>query len=164
MDANGNRIKQARQIRGMSFEGLAAKIDCETHQLVRYEANLDPTPKDKLERIAIATTFPLAFFFQSNGPEFPLGSMLFHERTAPPCDFCAQGSGNFQCDFPLKEECKECHGRTERKGFHVCRRCMGSGIEPCSANICASCTKSKGEGVNRVDYCPMHQRTKGIRA
>jgi hypothetical protein len=156
---NGTRIRQAREILGLSREEFAGKVGCGPSELVRYEANLSETPRGTAERISIATGFSPRFFAQPDPPGFPLGSLLFH--TLPPkCSVCGKrAEDSYLCDFPTGEECTKCLGYTEAKGFHACKRCLGSGVEPCSKPLCAACTVTNGlpaENVNRIDHCPTH--------
>src|SRR5918911_1141940 len=81
---NGDRIKQAREIRGLTQAELAERIgysQATIAHLERNSAQLLLQPSEKIvQAIALQTGFPLQFFYQESGPEFPLGSLLFRSR------------------------------------------------------------------------------------
>jgi Zn-dependent peptidase ImmA (M78 family)/transcriptional regulator with XRE-family HTH domain len=82
--ASGDRIRQAREIRGMTQMELAALIGVEQSHVSHLEQGIrDPSP-ETLQRVAMATQFSVAFFRQSSGPEFPLGSLLYRRRMTLP--------------------------------------------------------------------------------
>lgn len=74
----GQRIKQAREIRGYSRAEFARLVHCTEQKLVRFEADLDEPPDGVMDSIAVVTGFSPMFFRQPPGPEFPLGSLLYH--------------------------------------------------------------------------------------
>lgn len=75
---SGERIKQARQIRGMSPKQFARMVHCTPRELTRYETDLEQPPVDVLNSMAIVTSFPVRFFRQPPPPAFGLGSLVFH--------------------------------------------------------------------------------------
>ena len=76
----GARIKQARQIRGLSTERFAELIRRTPREVIRYETDLEQPLVETLERIAIVLSWPIGFFRQKPPPwDFPEGSLLFHE-------------------------------------------------------------------------------------
>lgn len=75
---SGDRIKQARQIRGLSLQRVADLIHRTKRELIRYETDLEQPPVETLERIAIVVGFPIGFFRQPPGPQFSMGSLDFH--------------------------------------------------------------------------------------
>lgn len=75
----GARIKQARQIRGLSVERMAELIHQTPRKLNRFEDDLEQPLVETLERIAIVLSWPIGFFRQGPPPDFPMGSLLFHE-------------------------------------------------------------------------------------
>jgi Zn-dependent peptidase ImmA (M78 family)/transcriptional regulator with XRE-family HTH domain len=79
---NGDRIKQARELRGLTQVELAERIDINRGALTHYEVGRYEPPDDVLDAIAQATGFPLAFFQQEMTLEFPLGSLLFRSRAS----------------------------------------------------------------------------------
>jgi len=79
---NGDRIKQARELRGLTQAELAERIEINRGVLTHYEVGRYEPPDDVLDAIAQVTGFPLAFFQQEMTLEFPLGSLLFRARSS----------------------------------------------------------------------------------
>lgn len=81
---NGDRVKQAREINGLTQAELAERIGYSQATIAHLERNstqLLLQPSEKIvQAIALQTGFPLQFFYQEAGPEFPLGSLLFRSR------------------------------------------------------------------------------------
>lgn len=73
----GDRVKQAREITGLSREAMAAQLGVEPLELVDIEADYAQPSADVLSRLALGTGFPVKFFYKPPGPDFPLGSLLF---------------------------------------------------------------------------------------
>src|SRR6266545_199287 len=83
MTVSGERIKQAREIAALTQADLAREIGTNQSTITRLESNLIDNPAEiRLEAIALRTGFPLSFFRQDQGPDFPLGSLLFRKRVA----------------------------------------------------------------------------------
>ena len=80
---SGDRIKQARQLRGLMLQRVAELIHKTKNELVRYESDLEQPSVETLERLAIVLSFPIGFFRQPPGPQFPEGSLAFHYTTEP---------------------------------------------------------------------------------
>src|ERR1051325_2667629 len=81
---NGDRVKQAREIKGLTQEELGIKIGKSQSTIAHLERNskqllLQPSV-GVIEAIAFETGFPVGFFYQESGPEFPLGSLLYRSR------------------------------------------------------------------------------------
>src|SRR2546421_588841 len=81
---NGDRIKQAREIKGLTQAELAHKIGKAQSTIAHLESNskqliLQPS-EEIVEAIAFQTGFSVPFFYQESAPEFPLGSLLFRSR------------------------------------------------------------------------------------
>ncbi|MCL5883776.1 MAG: XRE family transcriptional regulator [Deltaproteobacteria bacterium] len=79
---NGDRIRQAREIRGFTQKELADKIGITQAAIAQFEGNLAAPLQEKLEAIALQTGFPIAFFKQCPSLDFPLGTLLFRARTS----------------------------------------------------------------------------------
>jgi len=76
---NGEQLKRAREIRGLTQAELAddREINVTQAAIARIEQNL-LTPSDELaKRIARKLAFPVEFFYETAEFDFPLGSMLF---------------------------------------------------------------------------------------
>lgn len=86
MSVNGDRIRQAREIRGYTQQQLAERIGVTQPTVAYLERTLSQQlfePSDEtLQAIALQTGFPLQFFRQESGPDFPLGSLLYRKRNA----------------------------------------------------------------------------------
>ncbi|MEP7355107.1 MAG: XRE family transcriptional regulator [Acidobacteriota bacterium] len=77
---NGERIRQAREIRGLTQLELAGLVGVEQSHISHIEHGLREPSIEVLQGIAIAARFPVGFFRQETGPEFPLGSLLYRSR------------------------------------------------------------------------------------
>ncbi len=82
---NGDRIKQAREIKGLTQAELAERIGNKSQSTIAHlESNnkqlIFQPSEEIIEAIAFQTGFPVPFFYQESGPEFPLGSLLFRSR------------------------------------------------------------------------------------
>jgi Zn-dependent peptidase ImmA (M78 family)/transcriptional regulator with XRE-family HTH domain len=74
---SGERIKQAREIRGLTQTELAGKVGVNQSAIARIEnKNLFPSD-DVLNKIIIQTGFPKSFFLNKSNVDFQLGSLLF---------------------------------------------------------------------------------------
>lgn len=82
--ASGDRIRQAREIRGLTQFELSELVGIEQSHVSHIEQGIREPSSEVLERIAIATNFSVAFFKQAPGPEFPLGSLLYRRRRTLP--------------------------------------------------------------------------------
>lgn len=83
---NGERIRQAREIKGLTQAALAERIGVTQSYIAHLERDagqlLFQPSDDLIEAIAIQTGFAPEFFRQESGPEFPLGSLLYRKRSA----------------------------------------------------------------------------------
>ncbi len=77
---NGDRIRQAREIRGLTQLELAGLVGIEQSHVSHIEQGLREPSVEVIQGLAIALKFPVAFFRQQPGPEFPLGSLLYRSR------------------------------------------------------------------------------------
>lgn len=77
---NGDRIRQAREIRGLTQQELAKIIGADQSTVARYERDLLTASDTQLQAIALATGFPVSFFRRPPGPEFPFGSLMNRAR------------------------------------------------------------------------------------
>jgi Zn-dependent peptidase ImmA (M78 family)/transcriptional regulator with XRE-family HTH domain len=79
---SGDRIRQAREIRGLTQQELARIVKVDQSTVARWERDLLAVADAQLQSIALATSFPVAFFKQATGPEFPFGSLMNRARKA----------------------------------------------------------------------------------
>jgi Zn-dependent peptidase ImmA (M78 family)/transcriptional regulator with XRE-family HTH domain len=77
---NGERVRQAREIAGLTQAELAKLADIDQSYISFLEKGQRDASEEVVHRIAMHTKFPLSFFKQESGPEFPLGSLLFRRR------------------------------------------------------------------------------------
>jgi Zn-dependent peptidase ImmA (M78 family)/transcriptional regulator with XRE-family HTH domain len=77
---NGDRIRQAREIAGLTQEQLATACGISQSHIALFEQNLRKPQEDTLKGIALATGFPITFFRRDPAPDFPLGSLLYRRR------------------------------------------------------------------------------------
>jgi len=70
---NGDRVKQARELRAWTLDDLASRVGVKASAISQIESGLtQPTPAH-LQAIALQTGFPPAFFRQPTVVDFPLG-------------------------------------------------------------------------------------------
>lgn len=81
MTINGERVRQAREIRGLTQAELARLIEVNQSNVARMEAGELSPALETLESISLHTDFPLSFFERNPGPDFPLGSLLFRQKS-----------------------------------------------------------------------------------
>ena len=82
MIVNGERVKQARELRAYTQKELGEKVGVNQSAIARIETgDLTPT-KEVIQRLAISTGFPLSFFTQESYLNFPLGSLLFRGQAS----------------------------------------------------------------------------------
>ena len=77
---NGNRIKQAREIRRMTQTTLAENVGVKQPAINRMEKGIISPSDEVLQKIAIHTGFPVSFFKQPDSPDFISGTILFRAR------------------------------------------------------------------------------------
>jgi Zn-dependent peptidase ImmA (M78 family) len=76
---NGERLKQAREIRGLLQADLAKAIGRDQSYVSLLEQNARTPTDDMLNALALAVRFPAAFLRSPSGPDFPLGSLLYRK-------------------------------------------------------------------------------------
>jgi Zn-dependent peptidase ImmA (M78 family)/DNA-binding XRE family transcriptional regulator len=79
----GERIRQAREFRGLSQSELAQRAGIKQPTVAQYEAGLTQPSESVLQSIALATGFPVSFFSRETIP-FPEGSLFFRRRRSLP--------------------------------------------------------------------------------
>jgi Zn-dependent peptidase ImmA (M78 family)/DNA-binding XRE family transcriptional regulator len=79
---NGERIRQARELRRMTQTKLAESSGVAQAAIAKIEnGELNPS-ESLLKAIALQTGFPVAFFNREIARDFPLGSLLFRAHAA----------------------------------------------------------------------------------
>lgn len=79
---HGDRVRQAREFRGLTQTELAARAAVQQSTIALVEAGLRQPSPDLLEAISLATGFPPAFFRLGPPPQFSLGSLLFRAQAS----------------------------------------------------------------------------------
>lgn len=79
---NGDRIKQARELRGLTQRNLADSIETTQPTIAQIEKGFISPNENILQRIVLKTGFPLSFFKQPTSIDFPHGSLLFRARAS----------------------------------------------------------------------------------
>lgn len=74
---NGERLRQARELHGLTQTELAQRVQVEQPLIAQIEGGKKQPSDRLLEAISLATGFPPSYFKQGNGPDFPAGSLLF---------------------------------------------------------------------------------------
>jgi Zn-dependent peptidase ImmA (M78 family)/DNA-binding XRE family transcriptional regulator len=77
---SGDRIRQAREIKGLTQKALADAANVDQSTVARWEHGLISPSDEQVALIALATKFPVAFFRRNSGPEFPFGSLMNRAR------------------------------------------------------------------------------------
>lgn len=75
---NGNRLKSARQYRGLTVEELSKKINVSKQAVSQYEnGKIENIPFDKIFSISNVLNFPYEYFTQKNNFELQTGATYF---------------------------------------------------------------------------------------
>jgi Zn-dependent peptidase ImmA (M78 family)/transcriptional regulator with XRE-family HTH domain len=77
---SGKRVRLAREICGYTQEYLAAQVNVHQGTIAYIERGRYQPSDELLDRIALLTKFPPAFFKQGDPPEFPDGSLFFRGK------------------------------------------------------------------------------------
>lgn len=77
---NGERVRQAREMRALTQTALAEKVGVSQPYVAQVESGYLQPSKEVLEALALRTGFPPAFFRQESSATFPEGSLLFRAR------------------------------------------------------------------------------------
>jgi len=78
---NGDRLKRAREIKGLTQAEIAEAIGVTQAAIARIEQNLLEPSEQTVQQIAMRTGFPVSFFYQESKVDFPLGSLLFRRHS-----------------------------------------------------------------------------------
>lgn len=79
---NGERVKQARELRGLTQKQLAEDVEVHPSEIAQIETGRITPGDEVLQRIAFRVGFPASFFRQPTSIDFPLGSLLYRARAA----------------------------------------------------------------------------------
>ena len=73
---NGERVRQARDIRGLTQTDLAKAVKADQSTIAYIENGRLTPSEDLIQAVALGTDFPLSFFDEQGDDDFPLGSLL----------------------------------------------------------------------------------------
>ena len=79
---NGERVKQARELIGLTQSELARKVGITQAMIAHVEGGFKQPSDDVLEAIAHAAQLPVSYFKRGALPELPTGSLLFRAKAA----------------------------------------------------------------------------------
>ncbi|ADI02550.1 MAG TPA: ImmA/IrrE family metallo-endopeptidase [Syntrophothermus lipocalidus] len=77
---NGERVKQARELIGLSQTEFARRLNITQPAVALIEAGRFTPSEELLNQIAFQTGFPVSFFFKEIRIDFPMGSLLFRSK------------------------------------------------------------------------------------
>lgn len=78
----GERIKQARELRGLTQKELATKLKITQGRIAQIEGEFRDLADSLLAEIAYHTTLPISYFSQPVENQLSAGSLLFRARTS----------------------------------------------------------------------------------
>jgi Zn-dependent peptidase ImmA (M78 family)/DNA-binding XRE family transcriptional regulator len=100
---NGERVRQARELAGITQSALSKKAGVSQPAIAQIEAGLFQPADEIVDAIALATRMPTSFFRRPAPPEFPLGSLLFRARATAPQREKSKAHRGGQLAFELAE-------------------------------------------------------------
>src|SRR5262249_21116536 len=77
---NGDRVRQARELVGMTQTELADAVGVKQSAIAQIEARIISPSGPVLNSIALKTNLPVQFFEQDSSADFPLGSLLYRSH------------------------------------------------------------------------------------
>jgi Zn-dependent peptidase ImmA (M78 family)/transcriptional regulator with XRE-family HTH domain len=78
---NGQRVRLARELRGLTQVDLAGLLGVDQTMVAHIERGTKQPSAEVLEHCASELRLPKAFFRQPNPPDFPRGSLLFRSKS-----------------------------------------------------------------------------------
>jgi Zn-dependent peptidase ImmA (M78 family)/DNA-binding XRE family transcriptional regulator len=99
----GERIRQARELKGLTQAELADRLQMNQSAVAHLESGRYEPTDEVIRTIAFATGFPPAFFNQGPTPDFSLGSLAFRVRAAMTAREKLQAYRYAQITFELSE-------------------------------------------------------------
>src|SRR6266550_7558545 len=73
---NGDRLRQVRELSGLTQTGLAKRLGISQSTIAYIERDRLQPSEDLIESISVQTGFPIPYFHQESTGEFPQGSLL----------------------------------------------------------------------------------------
>jgi Zn-dependent peptidase ImmA (M78 family) len=96
----GERIRQARELRGLTQGELGGRIGVSQPAITQMESGITVPTEDHLQAIAFQTGLPQSFFRKEPSRAFPLGSLLYRLRNRPRTP--ARGELPMDVDSPME--------------------------------------------------------------
>ena len=78
----GDRIRQVRELRGLTQSQLADRLDVGQSFIAQVEGGRSNPPEEFMNKLVFELGFPRGFFEQPINDEFPVGSLLFRAHTS----------------------------------------------------------------------------------
>jgi Zn-dependent peptidase ImmA (M78 family)/transcriptional regulator with XRE-family HTH domain len=78
---NGQRVRQARELRGLTQSALADLLGVDQTMVAHIERGTKQPSAEVLEHLSTELELPEPFFRQPNPPDFPTGSLLFRSKS-----------------------------------------------------------------------------------
>src|SRR5207247_6383384 len=100
----GDRIRQARELRGFTQSELADRVGVTQARIAHIEGGFKDASEDLIAAVAIQTGFPLSFFSRGPSIEFPIGSFLFRAHCSMTRKAMVEAHRHAQTVFELFEE------------------------------------------------------------
>ncbi len=97
----GERIRQAREIRGLTQRQLAQKVKRHSSLIAQIEVGMKTVSEELLGLISMATNFPVSFFLRPPLAEFPLGGILFRARSNVSRKALVEAARNAEYSFDI---------------------------------------------------------------
>ncbi len=101
---NGLRLKQAREILGLTQSELAEQLNVSQSTIAYIEGGYLQPAEELLQKICEVTLFPQSFFEQMEVTEFPYGSLLYRSRTSVDASEKIQANRYGQLMFDVTEK------------------------------------------------------------
>jgi Zn-dependent peptidase ImmA (M78 family)/DNA-binding XRE family transcriptional regulator len=79
---SGERVRQARELIGLTQTEFAKSIEVNQSAVAQIESGRISPSDQVLQRIVLLTKLPISFFKQAPSTDFPLGSLLFRSRAS----------------------------------------------------------------------------------
>jgi Zn-dependent peptidase ImmA (M78 family)/transcriptional regulator with XRE-family HTH domain len=106
----GERVRQAREIRGLTQRELAGDIGKDKSLIAQVEVGVKAVSDDLLGLVATATKFPISFFMEPPLTEFPVSGILFRARSNVSRKALIEAARNaehvFNVGLSLARQCK----------------------------------------------------------
>ncbi len=98
---NGERVRQGRELRGLTQTGLADLLGVDQTMVAHIERGRKQPSAELLEHMSGELQLPEDFFRQSNPPEFPKGSLLFRSKSGIGKRIIAQAHAHSSMAFEI---------------------------------------------------------------